>query len=98
MIGYILLVLLALSVAGYFYGRKRAWAAVQGRERELHSRPNYHGAYVAAWVGIPSILLVLVWLFLYGIVIDQLLLASLPPQFWPLPSATRIGNRSPVTP
>ena len=79
MIGYILLVLLALSVAGYFYGRNRAWAVVQGRERELHSRPNYHGAYVAAYVGIPSILLVLIWLFLQGIVIDQLLLASLPP-------------------
>jgi phosphate transport system permease protein len=79
MIGYILLVLLALSVAGYFYGRKRAWAVVEGRERELHSRPNYHGAYVAAWVGIPSILLVLIWLFLHGNVIDQLLLASLPP-------------------
>jgi phosphate transport system permease protein len=79
MIGYILLVLLALSIAGYFYGRNRAYAAVQGRAQELHSRPSYHGAFVAAWIGIPSILLVLVWLFLQGIVIDRLLLWSLPP-------------------
>ena len=54
-------------------------AAVAGRENELHSRPAYHGAFVAAWVGLPSLLLVLIWLTLQGPVIDQLLLASLPP-------------------
>jgi phosphate transport system permease protein len=79
MIGYVLLVLVALSVASYFYGRNRAIATVQGHEQQLHSRPNYHGAYVAAYVGIPSILLVLIWLALQGSVIDTLLLWSLPP-------------------
>ena len=78
MIGYVLLTLVALSVVGYFYGRTRARSVVGGRERELHSRPSYHGAFVAAWIGIPSILLVLIWLFLQGIVIDRLLLWSLP--------------------
>ena len=38
-----------------------AVAAVVVRTNELHSRPTYHGAFVAAWVGIPSILLVLMW-------------------------------------
>ena len=79
MVGYILLVLLALSAAGYFYGRNRAIASVQGHQRQLHSRPNYHGAFIAAWIGIPSILLVLIWLALQGPVIDTLLLWSLPP-------------------
>ncbi len=79
MIGYILLVLVALSVASYLLGRRRAVSAVQGRQHELHSRPTYHGAFVAAWVGIPSILLVLIWLVLQGPVIDTLLLWSLPP-------------------
>jgi phosphate transport system permease protein len=51
---------------------------VGGRQQELHSRPNYHGAYIAAWVGIPSFLLVLIWIALQGQVIDRLLEGSLP--------------------
>jgi phosphate transport system permease protein len=78
MIGYILLAILALSVISYAIGRRRAVASVEGRQSELHSRPNYHGAFVAAWVGIPAFLLVLVWLALQGPVIDRLLLWSLP--------------------
>jgi phosphate transport system permease protein len=79
MIGYVLFGIIALSLFSYLLGRRRAVAAVAGRENELHSRPAYHGAFVAAWVGIPSLLLVLIWLTLQGPVIDQLLLASLPP-------------------
>ncbi|MFO7477735.1 MAG: phosphate ABC transporter permease subunit PstC, partial [Methyloceanibacter sp.] len=79
MIGYVLLTLLALAVLSYFLGRRRAVASVEGRQEELHSRPTYHGAFVAAWVGIPAFLLVLVWLGLQGPVIDRLLLWSLPP-------------------
>jgi len=78
MIGYILLAIVVLSVASYFLGRRRALASVVGRQSELHSRPNYHGAFVAAWVGIPSVLLVLIWLALQGSVIDTLLEWSLP--------------------
>jgi phosphate transport system permease protein len=78
MIGYILLVLVTLSLVSYFYGRRRAVAAVAGRQHDLHSRPSYHGTFVAAWVGIPSLLLVLIWVALQGPVIDRLLEASLP--------------------
>jgi phosphate transport system permease protein len=78
MIGYILLALVILSLGGYYLGRRRALASVQGRQQNLHSRPSYHGAYVAAWIGIPSILIVLIWLLLQGPVIDQLLLWSMP--------------------
>jgi phosphate transport system permease protein len=79
MIGYVLLAFTALSVLSYFIGRRRAVAAVGGRQHELHSRPTYHGAFVAAWVGIPSLLLILIWLLFQGTVIDTLLLWSLPP-------------------
>lgn len=44
----------------------------------MHSLPVYHGAFVAAWVGIPAFILVLFWLFLQGPLVDQLLIASLP--------------------
>jgi phosphate transport system permease protein len=79
MIGYLLLGIIALSALSYVVGRRRAVATVDGREHELHSRPAYHGAFVAAWVGIPALLLVLVWLLLQGPVINTLLLWSLPP-------------------
>ena len=79
MVGYVVLAILALSLVSYFLGRRRAITAVQGREPELHSRPTYHGAFVAAWVGIPSTLLVLIWLVFQGTVVDTLLLWSLPP-------------------
>ena len=78
MIGYVLLGIVALSLFGYLLGRRGAIAAVEGRQQELHSRPSYHGAFVAAWIGIPSLLLVLIWLLLQGVVIDRLLLWSLP--------------------
>ncbi len=79
MIGYVLLAIIGLSLASYFQGRRRALVAVAGRQQELHSRPNYHGAYIAAWVGIPSFLLLLTWLAVQGSVIDTLLEWSLPP-------------------
>jgi phosphate transport system permease protein len=79
MIVYIALVIAALSAASYYFGRRRSIASVQGRQGELHSRPNYHGAYVAAWVGIPALMLVLIWLALQGPIINLLLERSLPP-------------------
>ena len=78
MVGYIFLAILVLIVTGFYFGRRRSIAAVGGRQKELHSRPDYHGAYVAAWVGIPSLLLVLIWLALQGPVINLLLERSLP--------------------
>ena len=78
MIGYIFLAILVLIVTGFYFGRRRSIAVVGGRQKELHSRPDYHGAYVAAWVGIPSLLLVLTWLALQGPVINLLLERSLP--------------------
>jgi phosphate transport system permease protein len=74
----ILLGLLALAAAGYWFGRVRAVSVASGRLRSLHSLPAYHGAYVALWAGLPSLLLVLVWLSLQGPVIDALLIQSLP--------------------
>ena len=78
MIGYIFLAIFVLIVTGFYLGRRSSIAAVGGRQKELHSHPDYHGAYVAAWIGIPSLLLVLTWLALQGPVINFLLERSLP--------------------
>ena len=72
--------LLAITAASFVIGRQRAQAAAGGALENLHSRPVYHGSFVAAWVGIPSLLLVIVWLALQGPVLDVLLVESLPDQ------------------
>jgi phosphate transport system permease protein len=71
-------ILFLLLLIGYAMGRGRALATAGGNATALHSRPPYHGAFVAVWVGIPTLLLVLIWLFFQRTVIDWLLVESLP--------------------
>ncbi len=78
MLTSVFLALLLLIFIGYIIGVRRAYGVVGGNQTQLHSRPGYHGAFVAAWVGIPSLLLVLIWLLFQSTVIDNLLLMSLP--------------------
>ena len=80
MFSWVLATLLALTLLGFFLGRSRSISAVSGELYDLHSRPSYHGAFVALWVGIPAFLLVMIWLLLQGNVVESLLLASLPPE------------------
>ncbi len=79
MAGYAFLLILVLSIVGYFVGRSTGSRFVTADGgREVHSLPGYHGAFVAVWVGLPAFVLVLLWLFLQGPIIDNLLLSSLP--------------------
>src|SRR3546814_8043227 len=58
--------------------RRRVAAMAAASGVHSHSLPTYHGAFVALWVGVPALLLSLVWLLLQDSVIDSLILASLP--------------------
>ncbi|MGQ7792354.1 phosphate ABC transporter permease subunit PstC [Faunimonas sp. B44] len=78
MTGYLFLAILLLSVTAYVVGRREAYVFGGRSAQKLHSRPIYHGFFVAIWVGIPAIILVLVWLLFQNAIIDRLLLASLP--------------------
>ncbi len=78
MLVYVLAAILSLTLASYFIGSRRSLQTVAGQASQLHSRPGYYGVFVAAWVGIPALLLVLIWLMFQGAVIDTLLLVSLP--------------------
>jgi len=71
------LVLLMLTIAGYYLGRTRSVRAVSGRTSELHSLPSYHGYYVALWCGLPALLLLLVWLMIEPSIIQSLLVDRL---------------------
>ncbi|HEX5600213.1 MAG TPA: phosphate ABC transporter permease family protein, partial [Hyphomicrobiaceae bacterium] len=78
MLSFAFAVLLVLTLIGFLVGHRRAIACVEGRTYQLHSRPAYHASFVAAWVGIPATLLLLVWLLVQGPVLDRLIMASLP--------------------
>lgn len=74
----LLIVLTALTVAGYHLGRSRAVRAVGGRIVQLHSVPAYHGLYVALWAGLPAFALFAVWSMTENWLVLQMALASLP--------------------
>ncbi|WP_372422782.1 phosphate ABC transporter permease subunit PstC [Salinarimonas chemoclinalis] len=79
MAGNLILVILVLSLVAYFVGQAQGRKFVfAGADVDVHSRPVYHGAFVAVWVGVPALVLVVLWLFLQGAVVDRLILASLP--------------------
>lgn len=78
MIGYVFAVLATLSLASFAAGRQRAISGAAREHKPLHSRPTYHGSFVAAWTGIPAFLLVLIWLLFQGPALDALIMQTLP--------------------
>lgn len=74
----VIITLLALTYWGYRIGRHRAIGAGDGNLSSLHSLPNYHGLYVAMWCGIPSILLVTLWIILEPGIVASLVVSELP--------------------
>ncbi len=77
MLGYLLLAILVLSIIAFYVGRSagKRFVAAGG---STHSRPGYHGAFVAIWVGVPALVLVILWIAFQGPVIEALLVSSLP--------------------
>ncbi|WP_374622581.1 phosphate ABC transporter permease subunit PstC [Devosia sp.] len=78
MAGYVVAAILLFSAVAYFVGRAAGERFVSANGDQVHSLPGYHGAFVAVWVGIPALILVLVWLSAQGSVIDGLVLGGLP--------------------
>lgn len=78
MTGYLFLAILLFSLTAFYVGRSAGNGFVTANGSQVHSRPIYHGAFAAIWVGVPTLILVLLWLLLEDSVIEQLLVASLP--------------------
>jgi phosphate transport system permease protein len=74
----ILAFLLAAAVVAFFVGRMRAVRASSGDETRLHSRPAYHGSYLAIWTALPAILLLTLWTAGERPVLRHLVLQDLP--------------------
>ncbi|MET0547056.1 MAG: phosphate ABC transporter permease subunit PstC, partial [Caulobacterales bacterium] len=75
------LIILAGMALFFVLGRVRGSGFDAKAAGALHSRPLYHGAYAAAWFTIPSAILLLVWLFAQGRVLDTLIVNDLPASF-----------------
>jgi len=68
---WLIALILVIAALGYFAGRWRATAAVDGNARNLHSRPNYYGWHVALNALVPAFGLLIVWLIAQPLVINQ---------------------------
>jgi len=73
-----LLVVAVLTVIGFYMGRRQALATADGLPARLHSLPSYYGYYVAIWCGLPSLALLAAWLVLQPIIVDGIVIGSLP--------------------
>lgn len=78
MAGYVIIAIVAFSLVAFYVGRAAGKGFVASGTGQVHSLPGYHGAFVAVWVGVPALVLVLLWLLAQGPVINGLLVSSLP--------------------
>ena len=77
---YILILLLLLSAAGFYLGKKRAVAAADnaGGVKALHSRPVYYGALTALWCAVPALIIFSFWMMCESTVITDMVISKLP--------------------
>ena len=72
------LIMVVLTVIGYWLGQRQAVSAAGGDARRLHSLPSYHGFYVALCALLPAIVLFVLWLIVEPIIAEQVLISRLP--------------------
>mgnify|MGYP001627762980 CR=1 FL=1 len=75
---WILCIVLAIAVIGYLLGRSRAMASAGGDPRHLHSLPAYYGYNTALSVLVPAVGLLIAWLILQPMVIQNAVSGSIP--------------------
>lgn len=57
----LILLVLGLGAVGWLAGRFRAAAFSTPHRRDVHSRPGYHGSYVALSVALPTLVFLVFW-------------------------------------
>ena len=82
-VSWLVLIILALAVAGYFVGRSRALSSVQGDGRNLHSLPVYYGTNVAISVLVPALGVLVLWLLAQPMLIERSVSGLLPADLIP---------------
>jgi phosphate transport system permease protein len=77
MVGTLLLIVIAASVAGYFWNRAAAHG-LRANGATMHSLSSFHGAYALAMAGLPALIFIVVWLAFQDSIITTMVRASLP--------------------
>jgi len=75
---WLVLIVLALAVIGFFAGRARALQSADSNARALHSLPVYYGMNVALAVVVPSMIALVAWLLIQPIVISSAVSGNIP--------------------
>lgn len=87
----LLAVTLILIAVAYIVGHGRSVAVSQtvGGVSKLNSLPFYYGTLTALWCGIPSLILLSLWLMFEGVIINAAIVQGLPPEIGQLPEDQR---------
>jgi len=70
-LGLLVVVILALALAGWIVGRQRAIASAKGDIRKLHSLPGYYGHIVFIATAAPAFLVIVLWLLIQPALIES---------------------------
>ena len=76
--GILVLIVLALAIAGFIAGRQRAVALARRDNVKLHSLPGYYGQAVALFTAVPALLLMAAWLLLQPMAIESQVSGQIP--------------------
>ncbi len=84
---YLIIILLLVSTAGYYLGRKKARLVADkaGGPKTLHSRPVYYGTLTALWCAVPAFLIFSFWIMCESTVISNRVISTLPENIQALP-------------
>lgn len=85
----LIVVLLLLSIMGFYLGRRRSITVVRGRAgvKDLHSLPSYYGYLTAIWCGIPALILFSLWMAFEPTIITHFVVQELDQNLRTLPEA-----------
>ncbi|MEM9205145.1 MAG: phosphate ABC transporter permease subunit PstC [Pseudomonadota bacterium] len=71
----LLIALFLIGIATYVVGQQKAYQVAGVRLADMHSLPSYHGAHLALWSVVPAFLVLLLWTFASGGLIDSAVVA-----------------------
>ncbi len=79
-LGFLILIVLALSAGGFVMGRARAVAKAGGDIRKLHSLPPFYGRITLLWTAVPALLLIGSWVLLEPVFVENKALSLIAPE------------------
>ncbi|WP_293575157.1 phosphate ABC transporter permease subunit PstC [Phaeobacter sp.] len=78
---WLVIVLIALALAGFVLGRKRALATAGGDMKQLHSLPAYYGHHVAFSALVPALAVLAIWSLVQPSLIENRVSDMVPASF-----------------